>query len=265
MNPLVRNEAFESSRRGTLTVWHRTGAPSDDLVRLLEEPGELLKGTSKSITRKVGPFVVKESSRSWLNLIKYTLRRGRYRRGWHAAQHLEAHGVGIPRTLGFIERGGFGFVYGNALVFEYLEGARSVELFLLALIQRGAGQETLAEYLGALAEAVNRLTDAGAYHADISGKNIFTRDGHTFYFIDLDDVTLDEPYDEARRLKNHVQLYDSFCDVLSDSLLFPFIQRMLPPEINPRVWMPKVRKGQQQRRIEHAERNPGAHRPLLPE
>jgi hypothetical protein len=265
MNPLIHHENFVFAKHDGLALCLRYGTAPEDIAALLKEPGEILKSSPKSVTRRVGPWVVKESRATWANCFKHTFQKARHRRGWFAAQHLDAQGVGAPRTIAFVERRMFGLVLGNALISEYLNEARSVEQFLLALIQRGAGQQTLAEYLAALADAVNKLTASGAYHADLSGKNIYTRDGHRFYFIDLDDVTLGGPYDDARRLKNHAQLYDSFCDVLGDSLLFPFIQQMLPPETNPRVWMPKVRKAQEKRRIEHAERNPGAPRPLLPE
>jgi hypothetical protein len=61
-------------------------------------------------------------------------------------------------------------------------------------------------------------------------------------------VELDVPCDDARRLRNHIQLYDSFCDELHDQLLAPFIMRMMPPGTDPRVWLPQVRKGQKDRR-----------------
>ena len=41
--------------------------------------------------------------------------------------------------------------------------------------------------------------------------------------------------------------YDSFV-TLSDALLVPFIQAMLPEHIDLRIWMPKVRKAQRERR-----------------
>ncbi|MFM1921401.1 MAG: hypothetical protein RLZZ303_3035, partial [Candidatus Hydrogenedentota bacterium] len=50
---------------------------------------------------------------------------------------------------------------------------------------------------------------------------------------------------------------------LSDAVLVPFMLRLLPPDADARVWMPKVRKGQQVRRRQHEEKNPDAPRPML--
>ena len=265
MSGLVRLDDFETDRRLTRLVCYRKDEQSASVEQALSSPGEIIKRSQKSETRRVGPWIVKASLPSWVNVFKHTFQRARYRRAWFAAQHLERNGIGVPRTIAYIERRFLGLIFGNALISEELQDARNVEAFTLALIRGGAGEHTFHEFLGALGSAVNALNDTGAYHADLSGKNIYTRDGTQFWFIDLDDVTLDEPYDEERRLKNHAQLYDSFCDALGDPLLVPFVQAMLPPQIDPRVWMPRVRQAQSARRGRHEEKNPGAPRPLLPD
>jgi len=265
MNALVQHGDFVVDRRLTRLVCHRQQDGLEVIEHALSAPGELIKRSRKSETRRVNSWIVKASLPGWVNMLKHTFQRARYRRAWFAAQHLERHGIGVPRTVAFIERRFLGLIFGNVLVSEELHDARDVEAFTLALIRRGAGEQTFRDFLTALAEAVNALVAARAFHADLSGKNIYTRDGTRFWFIDLDDVTLNETYDEERRLKNHAQLYDSFCDALGDQLLVPFIREMLPPEIDPRVWMPRVRQAQSERRGRHEERNPGAPRPLLPD
>jgi len=236
-------------RRGIARIYAPEAIHPDELLELLRQPGEVLKQSSKSAVRRVEDCIIKESRGGvGLGMVKHTLWRERYRRGWLAAHRLRAQGVGVPEPLAFVERRALGMVFGNAMVSEYLEGQRNVEDFLRAITQRGAGRDTVVHFLANLADAVNRIEQANAHHTDLSGKNIFTRDGVSFRFIDLDAVILDRPCDESMRMKNHVQLYDSFCDRLNDSLLVPFITRMLPAEHDPRVWMPKVRKLQRQRR-----------------
>lgn len=245
-------------------IYHRPDIAPEDVLQALGEPGEILKSSRKSITRRLGPVVVKSSRGDFVGVVRMLAGRARYRRAWQAAQHLEQHGIAIPRTLAYVEHGLLGLVTANHLVSEYLEGYRNAEQYLLRLIQTGMGKLAVSAYLAALADAVNELNATGACHHDLSGKNIFTLDGSNFLFIDLDDVSIGEEYTEEARLKNLIQLYDSFCDVISDAVLVPFISRMLPQGEDPRVWMPRVRKGQQTRRRVHEDKNPGAPRPLIP-
>jgi hypothetical protein len=45
-----------------------------------------------------------------------------------------------------------------------------------------------------------------------------------------------------------VQLYDSFCDILGDDLLEPFLAQMLPEDLDYAAWSKDVRRGQAARR-----------------
>jgi len=250
MTPAQPTETAQPMRAGCKRVWCREGVPPERMIEALAQPGETLKLSKKSAVRRVGRCVIKESRERGLTaLVKHTFRGARYRRAWPAARFLEEHGVGVPAAWAFIEHGLCGLVWRRTLISEYLDGFRNVEQFLASLIQQGAGHDTLALFFEAMADAVNLFTASGAFHEDLSGKNLFTRDGQHFRFIDLDAVVLGVNYSLERRLINHIQLYDSFCDQVSDHLLVPFITRMLPQEQDPRVWMPKVRKGQKARRL----------------
>lgn len=249
MSSLRCNEDVAVVRRGIWSVYHTREISPEDALKVLGEAGEPLKQSRKASVKRVGKLVVKQSQGSLAaGLLRHTFRRGRYRRAWLAAHHLRAHGVDVPEPLAYLEKGFLGVVSGNALVSRYLDEFRNVERFMLALVQRGAGRDTLSIFLQDLADAVNQLTASGACHADLSGKNILTRDGSQFYFIDLDAVSLGIEYTDALRMKNHVQLYDSFCDLLNDAMLVPFIERMLTDRHDPRIWMPRVRQGQHERR-----------------
>lgn len=239
-------ENFRIDRTPGQTAYVRRDVTPEQLAALLAHPGEPLKNSPKAGVRRVGHWVVKESRAG--GAVKRTLKRGRHRRAWLAALHLRRHQVRVPEPLAFVEKTRLGLVTGHLHVFQYLAGCRDVEQFALALAKGNAGPDTLRLFLEHLADAVKGLERAGAYHADLSGKNILTRDGATFYFIDLDAVTVGEKYDSGRRMKNHVQLYDSFCDLFSDTLMVPFIQRMLPESEDPRMWLPRVRREQADRR-----------------
>jgi len=222
-------------------------APEADeaaVLEALEAPGEPLKTSHKAAVRRVGPVVVKEC----LGKANHLFRRAKFRRGWEVAWRMREHGLPVPDPLAYAEWGRLGVVARSATVYRYLEGERNVEDFMRALVMRGAGPDTIHLFLEALADAVNDLEAAGIYHADLSGKNIFTGDGARFTFIDLDAAMLDKAYEDPLRLKNHIQLYDSFCDWLNDAFLVPFIERMLTAAQDSRVWMPQVRRGQEARR-----------------
>lgn len=240
---------MQTLRRGAMVVTCVACVDVEAVVAALFTPGETIKVSRKSITRRVGDWVIKESRlERGLGVVKHTLARSRYRTGWRAAQYLAARGVPIPVPIGYIEWRVAGVIARNAFICEYLNCACNVEHHAKALHQAGAPQQEIATFLAGIADAVNALNAAGAYHADLSGKNLFTRGGEEFFFIDLDGVQVGATYTEARRFKNHVQLYDSFCDIFGDDLLGPFLARMLPDGRNAREWTAQVRAGQRERR-----------------
>lgn len=220
----------------------------EDALEALRLEGPILKASTKSVTRRVGGWVVKESRRSLREMVKHAAQPNRYRQGWRAACHLHDAGVAVPQPRAYAEIRLGPLMVANAVIMDYLEGAMNVEDFARSLVRRQATDADIAAYLGALASAVNGLEAAGAYHTDLSGKNIFTREGTVFHFIDLDGVILGQPHDELMRLKNHVQLYDSFCDLWDGALLDPFLTAMLPPSQSASQWCDAVRAEQARRR-----------------
>jgi len=229
------------------TAYVRNDLEDKQLQALLAHQGEVLKVSSKSKVRRLGQWAVKEMHHGFFSRLIGRARH-RSRHPWMAMNFLSLKEVPVPTPLAYIEYGRLGMVRSSAQIFEYLCFCYDVETWLSLQIREGMEGESIAGFLNRLAQAVNTLSASGAWHADLSGKNIMTREGLEFYFVDLDAVQLEDSYDDEKRLKNHVQLYDSFCDALSDALLVPFIQAMLPDHIDLRVWMPKVRKAQRERR-----------------
>jgi hypothetical protein len=232
-----------------LRIQRRPDVALDTVLEQIRTLGEILKASRKAETLRVGEWIVKRSrGEGGLGILKHTFQRDRYRQGWHAALHLEARGVPVPRPLAFIERARLGVILGNVLCTEYLDGCVDVEAFADGMIREGVEEAVVQGYLERIAEVVNLLCASGAYHNDLAGKNILTPDGERFFFIDLDGIVLDRPYTDALRLKNHVQLYDSFIDKWDDALLVPFIRQMLPDPEDIDAWMMRVRSAQAVRR-----------------
>ena len=234
----------------------------DAVPGCLDEGGEILKESEKFWTRRVGHVVVKETRRrSFMQTLKSTLFRKRYRRAWEVAHFLKGQGILVPTPIAYAESGALGFgagtlsiVTGSATVSEFLDGYCNVEEYGRFLERESpADRGRVDSFLSVVADAVNALTETGAYHSDLSGKNIFTADGRACTFIDLEAVHLNRAYTRAERLKNHVQLYDSFCDLWDEDLLGPFIAKMTPEEWDDDVWFAEVREAQRARRSRHVE------------
>ncbi len=255
MNPLLCDESIHVHRRGIQCVFLAAGISLEQVEDALQTPGTVLKCSSKARVRRVGNWVAKESQGPWLTrLLRHTARKSRYRRAWIAAHYLRRHGVLVPAPVAFMEFGYCGVLTGNRMISEYLDGFVNVEKYVKEQVERGVEKEALRTFFEHLAGAVNSFFASGAYHEDLSGKNIFTRDGQQFYFIDLDAVAIGPPVNEARRLTNHVQLYDSFCDFTDEALLASFIGRMTPSAYSFPAWLARVRAGQHARRDRYLRR-----------
>ena len=234
---------------GNAVVHHRKDIDCQYILDTISAEGEVLKTSPKSITRRVGDLVVKACSGGDVRgLLNRSIRRNRYRRGWFAGLYLEQQGIAVPRVEAFVETGRWGFIAASYLVMDYLERECNVERYALELVQNETPEESIRAFLRGLAQAVNELRGAGAFHQDLSGKNIFTRDGERFYFIDLESIVPAERHTRKMLFRNHVQLYDSFCDLLGDDLLEPFLAEMAPEEQDYAVWAKLVRRGQAARR-----------------
>lgn len=249
MNPLLCDESIQVYRQPGRCIYLAKEISLEQVEETLQTPGLMMKRSTKALVRRVGNWVVKESQGLWFTeLIRHTARKSRYRRAWIAAHHLRRHGIWVPAPIAFMEFGCFGFLTGNQMISEYLDGFVNVEKFVHEQVKRGVEKEALRVFFEHLAGAVNRFSASGAYHEDLSGKNIFTQDGQQFYFIDLDAVAIGPQVNETRRLINHVQLYDSFCDFVEADLLASFIGQMTPSEYSFPAWIDRVRAGQHARR-----------------
>ena len=246
---LMCPHGFTCGKTGNKRAWYREDVSPKQLETLLTHEAEVLKETPKVRVSAVEHWIIKHR-RSMVarSVLSPGRNRERHVCAWRAGHYLRAHGIRVPEPLAYMERSAAGVITSSWHIFQNLLQYRDVESYVSGLIESGADGLSLEAFLHHLAESLASLEACGAWHGDLSGKNIYTRDGVRFYLIDLDAVQLNVPYDEERRLKNHVQLYDSFCDALSDVLLVPFLESLLPQSCDLRTWMPRVRDDQQKRR-----------------
>jgi len=240
---------FVQGRVNGSLAYYREDVTPQQLETLLAHDAETLKETPKVQVRAVEHWIIKHRrSGRGRAILSPGQTRKRHRCAWQAGHYLRAHGIRVPEPLAYVERSFAGAITGSWHIFQNLLHCRDVESYVSGMIERGVDGLSLEVFLQHLAESLQAVEACGAYHGDLSGKNIYTRDGVRFFLIDLDAVQLNVPHDEERRLKNHVQLYDSFCDALSDVLLVPFLESLLPESWELRTWMPRVRVEQKKRR-----------------
>ena len=240
---------LHEERVGHFRLTWREPLTRDQLLEHIDADGEVLKDSRKACIRRVGEYVVKNTrSRGLMSALKHLLQPARHRQGWTAALALEQRGIPAPRAVALVEVCWLGCVYANVIVSEYLDGYINIEDYLADRLESGWGPAEVDAYLEGIARHVNDLCAAGVYHNDLAGKNILTRDGRSFVFIDLDGIVLDRPYTEDRRFKNHVQLYDSLLDHVDHDRLVPFLHQMLPDSVPREPWIDRVVAAQRARR-----------------
>lgn len=215
------------------------GGDREATLRALEGPFETLKTSRKAHVRRAGPWVIKEAPGPEGSAVRYALSGLRARRAWRSALRLSERDVPIPAPAAFVEWTVLGVPVRSAMISAYLEGWSNVEDHSRAIPLTEAPAA-----LDRLAAAVERLMEAGVYHADLSGKNIFTN-GVVCAFIDLDACVPGARWTGKRRMKMLVQLYDSFCDRWDDGILEPFLERL---GAGPLGGIAAVRRGQGRRR-----------------
>lgn len=221
----------------------RGDASLEYVMGVLNAPRNTLKRSSKSWTCRVGEWVVKESSfQRGAAVLKHTVRRNHYRRAWEAACFLADRGIPTPEPLAYVEFGACGLIWKNALVVRFLEGFERTDHCIQRRVAEGVSDVDITAFFDGLAAAIEGLSANGVYHSDLTGKNILTRDGTSFHFIDLDGVYLSVPYTREKRIRNHVQLYDTFLEWLPDETLSRFITKLIPADADVAAWMQEVRE-----------------------
>lgn len=207
----------------------------------------ILKRSKKALIGRHGKFVLKKRpGRNGIETVKHIAENNR--NSWDVALKLITSDVSIALPVAFAVYGLGPLHWASITVTRFIEGAMDIEAFADQMVAREASEVEIASYLAKIAAAVNKLNASGVYHNDLAGKNILTTDGSKFYFIDLDGIEMDRPYDREHRMRNHVQLYDSLNDRWGDSQLVPFIEQMMGPESNTNAWLDELKRRQQTRR-----------------
>lgn len=245
--------SFVIEKKQDLTVLRDPRISLESILFALDQNGEIIKESNKWHTRQIGGWFVKTSQKAGVwGIIRWSFsRKSRYTM-WKIPQILARQGVTCPRILAIIDRTKLGLIQQRTIISEYMPGMRDVENFAKHIMTTEKAATQLQTFFHGLAAALRALMNSDVYHSDLSGKNILTSDGNTFIFVDLEAAHISRYYFARRRLKNLVQIYDSFCDFVPDDYLRPFLTSLVPNVCgNPEEWFARIQLLQNQRRMAH--------------
>ncbi len=235
-------------------IWHNID--NSDLSEFLlgvNTNGEIIKETSKTTSYRVGHYFVKKTNYNFFEgILRHNLLSKRCRNIWNISNFLLHHNIPTPKPIAYLEKLKYGLPYQHFFISEYLERSQNVEIFIKNKlhIQNGI---SLKDFFNALENILLTLWENGIYHKDLSGKNLLTVNGEIIYLVDLDDTHLINYLDIKYKIKNLVQIYDSFCDFVEEEILKDFIFSILnQTSINQvDITYNKIKNLQQQRRTQH--------------
>lgn len=220
-----RSGGVRPVRAGGARVWLAGGMDPAECVAIAAGDGERLSVSRKTEVVRVGDWAVRRSRvDGGAGPIRLTVQRRRNRRGLEAGLMLPRLGIEVPELAGLVEWSVAGVIWRHALVMRYLEGYHSIREH--ALMLRDQPDEEVRRFLSSLADAVVRLREARVYHSDLAYKNVLTPDGVHFCFIDLDAVQCRHDQTPEDRLRNAVQLVDSFSDIWPPETLRVLFDRL---------------------------------------
>jgi hypothetical protein len=127
---------------------------------------------------------------AWLRDLRDRRRGSKARRSWLAAAHLQRHGAGTPRAIGYLERWEGGRLRESYFLAAYQSGAVSLREALLTLFHELPEAASFIELLESVAAGVRGMHAAGFVHNDLGNQNVLLRpDGpgrwRDFQVIDL--------------------------------------------------------------------------------
>ena len=205
---------FKKISKGELKGWVR-----DDLLHFL--PADFFSDPV-SFIQKGGGEVIKNSRLRWaaivllpngpkvflkrdlinglINSLKYLLFPSKGRKEWFIAYQLLKRNLNIPKPLGWIERGRWGFIKES----YYLSEAIGSGVSLLDHFGQSGERVPIDE----LARAVRKFHDSGLFHKDLHGGN-FLWNGESLFLTDLHRAKILRSLSLNQRLWNLSQLFHS--------------------------------------------------------
>ncbi|MCC5808591.1 MAG: hypothetical protein JJU00_19850 [Opitutales bacterium] len=146
----------------------------------------------------------------WARSIHYSWFGSKAARAYQNAQHLEAHGVGVPRPLGFFETWEGRWLKESYFVSEYVADATDMYAEMRRLLREDPDCHRYTALLRLVAAEVRKMHDSGFQHNDLGGQNILMRRSGAAWtdvsFIDLNRGRLHNALGFRRRAQDLANL-----------------------------------------------------------
>ena len=214
---------FNNDFEQTVNKIFQTYQPEDLIYQ-----GEAIKISKKAISRKFENIFLKITNFPFLEgAFRHIFLRERYRNAWNISIIASNLDIAIPTPIFYLEILFYKIPWQSFFAIEYIHNSVNIEKFAQQLVEKKL-TEPLKKLFSELSATISNLWANNLYHRDLSGKNILTVDGSKIYLVDLDSVKILKNFSLQHKLKNLVQIYDSFCDYVEDELLKNCIFSLLP-------------------------------------
>ncbi len=225
-------ESTDFSNRHEKGVWyfHRRDFPLDRLKKVIEEHRSLKEGSSFAFA-KFSPRVVVSIVddgvdrlcvkrfryfRFWDRMKEY-LRLSKGFKCWIAGNGLMVRGIPSLRPLGLIEQKRLLGAWESFFLMEALEKDQEMDRYMLRGFKDFNGKRRFVKVFARWLSDVHRKR---VFHKDMKTCNILVSEKEEkwiFYFLDLEDILLDEKMDEKKLFKNFLQLNSSTPRVMTQT------------------------------------------------
>ncbi len=246
----MHNFPLKKHELSGLTIYCSEKLSCEKVLGILHEDGTILKTSPKYETKQIGQWVLKSSNQhAFHGLIRHCFAEQRPQTLFKIVDRLQKNGITSPQLVAIVIWRYFRLGWRRTVITEYLSDVRTVEQYLREILREKP--EDVGPFFHELQSIIQRLFSSGLYHEDLSGKNILTANGKDFYLVDLEAVRLHYIPTKGKLVRNLVQLYDSFCDMVDDEHLLPFICGLLPPGLPKERYFALIKEKQKKRRSKH--------------
>ncbi len=215
--------------------------------------GKILKKTLKTSSFQWRSYFVKKTNYPiFEGIFRHLFLSNRCRNAWNISNYLIHSHIPTPKPIAYLEMLNFSLPYQHFFLSEYLYDSYNVEIFIKDNIYSKKGI-TLDTFFNTMKKFLVFLWEKGIYHKDLSGKNLLTVDGKNIYLIDLDSTYLINRFTIKYKIRNLIQIYDSFCDFVDEEILKDLIFTVLSDSSSNELTTiyNKIKQLQKQRRTQH--------------
>jgi len=215
--------------------------------------GIVLKKTAKVSSFQWRSYFVKKTNYPiYEGIFRHLFLSNRCRNAWNISNYLIHAHIPTPKPIAYLEMLNYSLPYQHFFLSEYLFDSYNVEIFIKDDIYSRKGI-TLEDFFNTMKEFLLLLWEKGIYHKDLSGKNLLTVNGKSIYLVDLDSTHLINHFTIKYKIRNLIQIYDSFCDFVDEYILKDLIFTVLNDSSLNKLTIiyNKIKELQRQRRTQH--------------